>query len=72
MGGYNVKSLIKVFNINSNEDISNVREAVSNNEGVIACEVSMARQEISVVYDDRSLTLDDIINSIEMSGYSVV
>lgn len=67
-----MKSLIKVFNINSTEDINNVREAVSNNEGVIACEVSRARQEVSVVYDDRSLTLDDIINSIETSGYSVV
>ena len=52
--------------------INNIREAVANNEGVIACEVNITKQEVSVVYDDRSVSLDDIINSIEIKGYSVV
>lgn len=67
-----MKSLIKVCGINNNEDISNLREAVGNNEGVIACEININKKEISVVYDDRTLSLDEIINSIEIKGYSVV
>lgn len=67
-----MKSLIKVFNIRTNEDVNNIREAVANNEGVIACQVNINKQEVSVVYDDRSLTVEEIINSIELIGYSVV
>ena len=70
-GGYSVKSLIKVFNIKTNEDINNIREAVASNEGVIACEVNKGKQEVSVVYDNRSLNIEEIINSIEIKGYSV-
>lgn len=67
-----MKSLIRICNIKTNEDVNNIREAVANNEGVIACEVNITKQEVSVVYDDRSVSLDDIINSIEIKGYSVL
>lgn len=67
-----MKSSIRICNIKTNDDINNIREAVANNEGVIACEVNITKQEVSVVYDDRSVSLDDIINSIEIKGYSVV
>ena len=67
-----MKSSIRICNIKTNEDINNIREAVANNEGVIACEININKQEVSVVYDDRSVSLDDIINSIEIKGYSVV
>ena len=67
-----MRSVIRICNIKTNEDINNIREAVANNEGVIACEININKQEVSVVYDDRSVSLDDIINSIEIKGYSVV
>lgn len=67
-----MKSLIRICNIKTNEDVNNIREAVANNEGVIACEVNITKQEVSVVYDDRSVSLDDIVNSIEIKGYSVL
>lgn len=67
-----MKSLIRICNIKTNEDVNNIREAVANNEGVIACEVNITKQEVSVVYDDRSVSLDDIVNSIEIKGYSVI
>ena len=66
-----MKSLIKVCNITS-DDVNSIREAVSNNEGVIACEVNISKKEVSVVYDDRSLSLDEIINAIEIKGFSVI
>lgn len=67
-----MKSLIRICNIKTNEDVNNIREAVANNEGVIACEVNITKQEVSVIYDDRSVSLDDIVNSIEIKGYSVL
>ncbi|GAB6168929.1 heavy-metal-associated domain-containing protein [Clostridium carnis] len=67
-----MKSLIKVSNINTNNDVISIREAISNNEGVIACEVNMLKKEVSIVYDDRSITIEDITNSIEEKGYSVI
>lgn len=67
-----MKSLIKICNLNNNEDVNNIMEAISSNDGIIACEVSIAKQELSIVYDHRTLSLDDIINSIEIKGYSVL
>ena len=67
-----MKSLLKVSNINTNEDIINVREAIAQNEGVIACEVSLSRKEVNIVYDDKSVTIDKIISSIEEIGYSII
>lgn len=67
-----MKSLLKVSNINTNEDIINVREAVAQNEGVIACEVSLSKKEVNIVYDDKSVTIDKIISSIEEIGYSII
>ena len=67
-----MKSLLKVSNINTNEDIINVREAIAQNEGVIACEVSLSKKEVNIVYDDKSVTIDKIISSIEEIGYSII
>ncbi|GAA0087142.1 ferredoxin [Clostridium perfringens] len=67
-----MKSLLKVSNINTNEDIINVREAIAQNAGVIACEVSLSKKEVNIVYDDKSVTIDKIISSIEEIGYSII
>ena len=67
-----MKSLLKVANLNTNDDVISIREAVAHNEGVIACEVSLSKKEVSVVYDDKSITEDKIIISIEEVGYSVI
>ena len=45
---------------------------MAHNEGVIACEVSLSKKEVSVVYDDKSITEDKIIISIEEVGYSII
>ncbi|WP_278600283.1 heavy-metal-associated domain-containing protein [Clostridium tertium] len=67
-----MKSLLKVANLNTNDDVISIREAVAYNEGVIACEVSLSKKEVSVVYDDKSITEDKIIISIEEVGYSII
>ena len=67
-----MKSLLKISNINTNDDVINVREAIAKNDGVIACEVSLPKKEVNIVYDDKSITIDKIISSIEEVGYSIL
>ena len=67
-----MKSLFKVSSIKTLDDVSNVRNAISNIEGVIACQISLEKGEVNVVYDDFFIKKDDLISSIEDSGYTVL
>lgn len=67
-----MKSIIKVCNLNTIEDVNKVRSAVSSNQGVIACQINKEKGEINVVYDNYFLTLDKIIESVEDVGYTVI
>lgn len=67
-----MKSVIKIGNMRSLNDVSNIRQAISNNEGVIACQISKEKQEVSIVYDTYFLQLEDIIESLEDMGYTVI
>ncbi|EOR27890.1 MULTISPECIES: heavy-metal-associated domain-containing protein [Clostridium] len=67
-----MKSVLKIANLNTNKDVINIREAISHNEGVVACEINLDKQEVNVVYDDKSIRVDEIAISIEEAGYSVI
>ncbi|MDP4088514.1 MAG: heavy-metal-associated domain-containing protein [Bacillota bacterium] len=67
-----MKSSIRVCNMNDLEDVNNVRRAISGNEGVVACEISLEKGEANVVYDDFFVNIDKIIESIEDLGYTVL
>ena len=54
------------------EDVSKVRNAISNMEGVIACQVNLEKGEVSVVYDDFFIKENDLIQSIEDCEYTVL
>ena len=66
-----MKSLLKISNVNTNEDIIKIREALAENEGLIACEISLSKKEVSLIYDDTSVTLDKLVASIEEAGYTI-
>ena len=66
-----MKSLLKISNVNTNEDIIKIREALAKNEGLIACEISLSKKEVSLIYDDTSITLDKLVSSIEEVGYAI-
>lgn len=66
-----MKSLLKISNVNTNEDIIKIREALAENEGLIACEISLSKKEVSLIYDDTSITLDNLVSSIEEAGYTI-
>lgn len=67
-----MKSVIKVCNMITVEDITKIRKAVSKKEGVIACQINKEKGEVSVVYDDYFVNADNIIESIEDSGFTVI
>lgn len=67
-----MKSVLKVCKMNTLEDVNNIRKAIAGNEGVVACEVSKDKGEISIVYDNYFVDLETIIESIEELGYTVL
>ena len=67
-----MKSVLKVCSMQNNDDVSNIRTAISNNLGVIACEINTEKGEVSVVYDDFFVRPEKLIQSLEDSGYSVL
>ena len=67
-----MKSVLKVCSIQTNDDVSNIRTAISNNLGVIACEINTEKGEVSVVYDDFFVRPEKLIQSLEDSGYTVL
>ncbi|MBW9171703.1 heavy-metal-associated domain-containing protein [Clostridium estertheticum] len=67
-----MKSVIKVYNMNTSEDISNVNLAISNNQGVIACQINIESKQVEIIYDDYFITADNLIESIEEAGYAVI
>ncbi|MBD7914337.1 heavy-metal-associated domain-containing protein [Clostridium sp. Sa3CUN1] len=66
-----MKVVLKVSNLNTNDDVISIKDVISHNEGVIACEISIAKKEVNIVYDEKATLLDNIIASIEELGYSV-
>jgi copper chaperone CopZ len=67
-----MKSVIKVCNMSTSDDISNINVAISNNQGVIACRINSESKDIEVIYDDYFVSLDNLIESIEDAGYAVI
>ncbi|MCB2293074.1 heavy-metal-associated domain-containing protein [Clostridium algoriphilum] len=67
-----MKSVIKVCNMNTSEDIGNINLAISNNQGVIACKINIESKEIEIIYDDYFILLDNLIESLEEAGYAVI
>lgn len=67
-----MKSVIKIGNMESNKDANIIQETIVSNSGVIAIEISLAKKEITVIYNQICLDIGNIINSIEDLGYIVV
>ena len=67
-----MKTELRISNLNTNEDVISIKDVIAHSEGTIACEVNVNKKEVSVVYDDKTISLDGIIASIEELGYSVI
>ena len=67
-----MKELVRISNLTSHADILKIRSIVSDYEGVLACEINLNKTEVHLVYDKLSVSIDEIINAIEMAGYMVI
>lgn len=67
-----MKSVLKVCNMKTMVDVSNIRKAISKNQGIIACHISSEKGEVNVVYDDYFISLDDLVECIEDLGYTIL
>ena len=67
-----MKSVIKVYDMGKSKDVIKVQSAISVIEGIIACEISLEKKEIQVIYNENFVDLDSIITSIENVGYIVL
>ena len=56
----------------AHDDIINIRNVVTNYEGILACEINLNRKEVNVVYDGLSVSIDELMISIENAGYMVI
>ncbi len=67
-----MKAVLTIPNLNTNEDVVNIKEVIAKNEGVIACEINLSKKEVNIVYDDKTIDLDIVMASIEEIGYSII
>ena len=67
-----MKSLVRIYNLTNYEDIIKIKSLVSNYNGILACEINLNKKEVHLVYDKLSVSIDEIINAIEMAGYMVI
>ncbi|MDU4884799.1 MAG: heavy-metal-associated domain-containing protein [Clostridium celatum] len=67
-----MKALLRIYNLTTHDDIINIRNVVSNYEGILACEINLNRKEVNVVYDGLSVSIDELMISIENAGYMVI
>lgn len=67
-----MKELVRISNLTSHADILKIRSIVSDYEVVLACEINLNKKEVHLVYDKLSVSIDEIINAIEMAGYMVI
>lgn len=66
-----MKAVIKVSDMKKLEDVVKVRQAISSNLGVLACQINQEKGEAEIVFDDSLSKIDEIIDSIENNGYIV-
>ena len=67
-----MKALLRIYNLTTHDDIINIRNVVSNYEGILACEINLNKKEVNLVYDSLSVAIYEIIASIENAGYMVI
>ena len=67
-----MKSVIKVINMKAQKDASFIQNAVINKEGIIAIETSVKKQEITVIYNDMYINVNEILDIIEDLGYVTI
>lgn len=67
-----MKEIIKVQGISCGNCVNSIEESVSGLTGVSAVKVELGSGEVSVTFDNKKTTLNQIKEVIEEQGYEVV
>ena len=67
-----MKSSIRVINLNNKNIINDIRTALANKNGIIACEIKATQGIIDVIYDEHYIKEEEIFDTIETLGYSTI
>ena len=67
-----MKTILRVCNMRTIDDVTNVRNAISNNQGVVAFQVNVEKGEVEVLYDSYFVDVDKLIDSLNELGYIVL
>ncbi len=67
-----MKSVLKVYNIKDQSDVAKIQRAITSNEGIIACEISVEKKEIQIIYNEAWLNIDKVQECIENLGYMIL
>ena len=55
-----MKTVLRIANLNTNEDVISIKEVIAHSEGTIACEVNLNKKEVSI---EKQFLLTVLINS---------
>lgn len=67
-----MKAVIKVHEIKKQKDVVRIQKVISCIEGIIACEVSLEKNEIQLIYNESFVNVDSIIEELENIGLMVI
>lgn len=67
-----MKSVIKILNMDSQEDSKRIQNVIIHNSGIIATQISLNKKEVTIVYDELSVNIENILEMIEDLGYLVI
>lgn len=67
-----MKSVIKICNIESQQDVNLIQSKTSQLYGVIASQISLAKKEMTIIYNDTCLSIETITDGIEELGFVVI
>lgn len=67
-----MKSIIKICNMESQQDVRIIQKCVVKNAGIIAIQTSLSKKEITIIYNNNFLDIKKIVENIEDLGYIVI
>lgn len=67
-----MKSVIKIYNIESQKDVNLIQSKISQLYGVIASQISLSKKELTIIYNETCLSIETIIDSVEELDFVVI
>ncbi|WBW97492.1 heavy-metal-associated domain-containing protein [Oceanirhabdus sp. W0125-5] len=66
-----MKEVISICGMKSSKDVNKVKQAISFNDGVLACKIERKEGKAEIVFNQYT-NIDEIIASIEEMGFTVI